>query len=71
MAGYNCNKDPFASLRQTAPPQWLEEMLRHFEETGEYRASDVRRLLGDPARAVDIGPRTQPLVTHPQQESGS
>lgn len=45
---------------QAAVPQvrnesdWVQEMNRHFSATGSFRASDVRRVLGDPLKSVSI-----------------
>jgi hypothetical protein len=60
MESYNCNKDPYASLRASTAPQWVEEMRMHYAATGSYRAADLMRLLGDPSRGVEIGPRAAP-----------
>jgi hypothetical protein len=63
MESYNCNSDPYASLRAAASPQkWVEEMRQHFAATGSYRASDIARLIGDVSRAVEIGPKKSPPV---------
>ena len=35
-------------------PEWVMRMRAHFQQTGFYRADDVRRLLGDPRRHVDL-----------------
>lgn len=39
----------------TIAAPWVDEMRAHFEQTGEYRADDLRRLLGDPAKGVEVG----------------
>ena len=36
---------------------WVAEMRRHYALTGTYRPEDLRRLLGDPKRGVESGPR--------------
>ena len=33
-------------------PQWVRDMHRHVDKTGEYRARDLERLLGDPRKSV-------------------
>lgn len=33
---------------------WVQEMHAHRERTGEYRARDVQRVLGDPRTAVIV-----------------
>lgn len=65
MDAYNCNKDPYAGLRASRAPHWVEEMRMHFAATGTYRASDLMRLLGDPSRGVEIGPRSADPETQP------
>lgn len=44
-----------AKLRQLPPADWVREMQEHFQSTGYYRPEDLRRLLGDPNRAVEVG----------------
>jgi hypothetical protein len=39
-------------------PEWVESMHAHFRRTGAYRASDIRRVLGDPLKSVQINART-------------
>jgi hypothetical protein len=56
---YNCNEDPFQSLRQATAPNWVEALRREMQVAGPYAAVDLRRLLGDPARGVEIGPSSQ------------
>lgn len=36
------------------------EAIEHFERTGSYRIGDVVKVLGDPSRAVEVGPGTAP-----------
>jgi hypothetical protein len=31
-------------------------MIEHHRRTGSYRAQDLRRLLGDPTKGVEVGP---------------
>lgn len=45
-------------LRQLPAAPWVREMVDHFRRTGTYRARDLRRLLGDPNRAVEVGPNS-------------
>ena len=43
-------------LAQQAPlPQWVREMSDHYRTTGTYRSQDLRKLLGDPNRRVEVG----------------
>jgi hypothetical protein len=44
------------SLQQVPRADWVGAMIDHFERTGVYRPEDLRRLLGDPNRAVVVGP---------------
>lgn len=46
------------SLRQVPRADWVRSMIDHFERTGAYRPEDLRRLLGDPNRAVEVGPKS-------------
>jgi hypothetical protein len=43
-------------LVQAQPPEWVREMHEHYRRTGTYRPEDLRRLLGDPTKGVEIGP---------------
>ncbi len=45
-----------ARFRQIPPADWVIAMIDHFRRTGSYRPEDLRRLLGDPNRAVEVGP---------------
>ncbi len=47
-----------AKLRQLPPADWVRAMIDHYQRTGCYRTEDLRRLLGDPNRAVEVGPNT-------------
>jgi hypothetical protein len=44
-------------LRTSAFPDWLVKMREHYAKTGTYRPGDLRRLLGDPTRRVEVGPK--------------
>ncbi len=50
-------------MQQASPPEWIQEMIAHYRRTGTYRAKDLRRLLGDPKKGVEIGPQIS-LATH-------
>jgi len=43
-------------LANAQEADWIREMRQHFNETGEYRAEDLNRLLGDPTRGVELSP---------------
>jgi hypothetical protein len=45
-----------AKLRQLPPADWVRAMVSHFQRTGSYRPEDLRRLLGNPNTAVEVGP---------------
>lgn len=45
-----------AKLREMPPADWVLQMIDHYRRTGTYRAKDLRRLLGDPNRSVEVGP---------------
>jgi len=34
---------------------WVRDMIEHYRRTGSYRPEDLRRLLGDPTKGVDMG----------------
>ena len=35
-------------------PQWVRDMHEHVDKTGEYRARDLERVLGDPRKSVTM-----------------
>jgi len=45
-------------LQEMPPADWVQQMIDHYRRTGTYRAKDLRRLLGDPNKGVEIGPNT-------------
>ncbi|MGA2617904.1 MAG: hypothetical protein ABSF26_09850 [Thermoguttaceae bacterium] len=45
-----------AKLRELPAADWVRAMIDHFHRTGSYRPEDLRRLLGDPNRSVEVGP---------------
>jgi len=44
-----------AKLREMPPADWVRDMIEHYRRTGTYRPADLRRLLGDPNRGVEVG----------------
>ena len=42
-------------LMKGPDPEWVREMREHYREKGWYRPDDLKRLLGDPNRRVDMG----------------
>jgi len=57
-------------LHEIPPAGWVRDMLDHYRRTGRYRPEDLRRLLGDPNQAVDVGPNTS-LASFFYSQSGS
>jgi len=51
------DRDLQGRLQSLPPADWVLAMRAHYRRTGAYRASDLRRLLGDPNRAVEVGPK--------------
>jgi hypothetical protein len=45
------------ALRTVPPADWLIAMHEHYRKTGTFRPEDLRRLLGDPTRRVEVGPQ--------------
>jgi hypothetical protein len=41
-------------LRQLPPARWVQDMTEYYRRTGSFRPQDLRRLLGDPTRAVEV-----------------
>src|SRR5438132_1575434 len=52
-------------LQALPPADWVCEMIRHYQRTGSYRARDLRRLLGDPTKGVEVGPEASLFVFAP------
>lgn len=50
----------FAGQKAPVAP-WVESMVKDYATTGGYRPADLRRLLGDPKKSVEVGAR--PSVT--------
>jgi hypothetical protein len=44
-------------LANLPEPEWIRKMKEHYARTGTYRPEDLRRLLGDPARRVEMPPQ--------------
>lgn len=58
MSDYNANKSRRAFeefVQQTPPPEWVRKMVQDYYKTGTYRPQDLRRLLGDPRKSVEVG----------------
>jgi hypothetical protein len=43
-------------LKEMPEADWVTQMKEHFAEKGVYRPTDLRRLLGDPNRRVEMSP---------------
>jgi len=41
-------------MRDIPPAPWVVDMIDHYQRTGWYRPSDLRRLLGDPTKGVEV-----------------
>lgn len=50
-------------LQQSQPADWVSQMIDHHRRTGAYRSQDLRRLLGDQTRGVEVGPNSS-LASH-------
>jgi len=44
-------------LAKLPEPDWVRKMKQHYARTGTYRPEDLRRVLGDPRRGVEMSPR--------------
>ena len=42
-------------LEQMPPAKWVQEMIDYYHRTGTCRPEDLRRLMGDPAKGVEVG----------------
>lgn len=42
-------------LREIPAASWVREMVEYYRRNGKYRASDLRKLLGDQNKSVEIG----------------
>jgi hypothetical protein len=43
-------------VSQAQAPEWVRRMIEDCWRTGTYRVEDLRRLLGDPTKGVEVGP---------------
>jgi len=46
--------ESLASSHKVTEADWITEMKLHFRDTGQYRAGDLTKLLGDPREHRDI-----------------
>jgi hypothetical protein len=44
-------------LRDSPPAEWVRDMVEHYWRTGTFRPQDLRRLLGDPTKGVEVRPK--------------
>lgn len=58
MAHTDLHRQDQETLRQLPRADWVRSMIDHFEQTGTYRPEDLRRLLGDRNRSVEVGPKS-------------
>ncbi len=47
-----------AKLHELPPADWVRAMIEEYQRTGSYRPKDLRQLLGDPNRPVEVGSDT-------------
>jgi hypothetical protein len=59
-------KSPAKAAHPQPPsdPQWVVEMHEHFRRTGYYRTADLRRVLGDPRKSVEVRLNTGLVDAH-------
>lgn len=50
-------------VAQAQPPEWVRRMSAYYRETGAYRPEDLRRLLGDPLKGVEVGPNAASIAS--------
>jgi len=50
-------RDLWDRMVANAEPDWVREMKEHYAKTGIYRPEDLRRLLGDPVKGIDVRER--------------
>jgi hypothetical protein len=50
-------KELWEQMLGNAEPDWVREMKEHYAKTGTYRPEDLRRLLGDPTKRIDVRER--------------
>jgi hypothetical protein len=46
------------SLESSGQQDWHKDMVAHYQRTGSFRPEDLRRVLGDPSKGVQIRPDT-------------
>ncbi len=56
VTGDELQREIQAKMRQLPRADWVRAMIEHYQRTGSYRTEDLRRLLGDPNRVVEVGP---------------
>jgi len=39
---------------ESPPPEWLEDMIDHYQRFGAYRPEDIQRLFGDITKGVTV-----------------
>ncbi len=59
MADFTTIKLPVVSLQAAAQavelPEWIRKMNAHLRTTGSYRSEDVRKVLGDRQKGIELG----------------
>jgi hypothetical protein len=50
-----------AVAKSSEPAKWVVEMHGHFQQSGSYRAVDLKRVLGDPRDKAEFRSREEPV----------
>jgi hypothetical protein len=64
-----CNLRHHDWAQNIKEPEWVWKMKEHYARTGAYRPEDLRRLLGDPTKGVEMGAGASISNCFHQQES--
>lgn len=43
-------------LSRLSEADWVRSMVDYYQQHGHFRPADLRRLLGDPSKPIEIGP---------------
>jgi len=55
MTNDDLRREIQARLEQMPAAPWVQEMIEHYRRTGTCRLEDLRRLLGDPSKGIEVG----------------
>ncbi len=56
-------------LQNLPTADWVRQMIDHYHRTGAYRSKDLHRLLGDPAKGVEVGPNASLTSCYESKDS--